>query len=76
MTDPAAKYPLLDRIHSPRDLKRLRIAELPKLAAELRDFLIQNVSYSLSGREGNGARPSFCLMVCRSPRRPVSTLCG
>jgi len=38
------KYPLLARIASPRDLKRLRVAELPKLCAELREFLIQNVA--------------------------------
>jgi 1-deoxy-D-xylulose-5-phosphate synthase len=44
MSDPAAKYPLLARIGSPRDLKRLRVAELPKVAAELREFLIQNVA--------------------------------
>jgi len=44
MSDSAAKYPLLERIHSPKDLKRLRVAELPKLAAELREFLIHNVA--------------------------------
>src|SRR5262245_10129606 len=45
MSDAAAsKYPLLDRIQTPKDLKRLRVAELPKLAAELREFLIQNVA--------------------------------
>jgi 1-deoxy-D-xylulose-5-phosphate synthase len=38
------KYPLLSRIESPKDLKRLRVADLPKLAAELREFLIQNVA--------------------------------
>ena len=44
MSGPPDKYPLLARIESPRDLKRLRLAELPKLAAELREFLIQNVA--------------------------------
>ena len=34
------------------------------------------VSYSLSCRLGNGARPPFSLIVCRRSRRPVSTLCG
>ena len=29
----ASKYPLLDRIQTPKDLKRLRVAELPKLVA-------------------------------------------
>ena len=44
MADPPDKYPLLARIESPQDLKRLRVAELPQLAAELREFLIQNVA--------------------------------
>jgi 1-deoxy-D-xylulose-5-phosphate synthase len=44
MTAPADKYPLLARIESPTDVKRLRVADLPKLAAELREFLIQNVA--------------------------------
>ncbi len=38
------KYPLLARIESPRDLKQLYVSELPQLAAELSDFLIQNVA--------------------------------
>src|SRR5688572_756059 len=38
------KYPLLSRIDSPHELKRLSVSELPKLAAELREFLIQNVA--------------------------------
>ncbi|MBX5459626.1 MAG: 1-deoxy-D-xylulose-5-phosphate synthase [Steroidobacteraceae bacterium] len=38
------KYPLLAGINSPKDLRRLRVAELPRLAAELREFLIHNVA--------------------------------
>ena len=44
MTGPPEKYPLLARIESPKDVKRLRAADLPKLVAELREFLIQNVA--------------------------------
>src|SRR4051794_22244720 len=44
MGAPPDKYPLLTRIDSPKDLKRLRVADLPALAAELREFLIQNVA--------------------------------
>src|SRR6185295_576458 len=44
MADAPDKYPLLARINSPKDLKRLRVADLPKLSAELREFLIQNVA--------------------------------
>jgi 1-deoxy-D-xylulose-5-phosphate synthase len=36
--------PLLDRIDSPDDLKKLAPAELPKLAAELREFLVTSVA--------------------------------
>ena len=35
----------------------------------------EGVVFALA-RVGNGARPPSCLMVCRSSRRPVSTLCG
>ena len=38
------KYPLLADINSPKDLRRLRVAELPRLASELREFLIHNVA--------------------------------
>ncbi len=44
MTAPAAKYPLLDAIKLPEDLRRLPLAKLPLLAEELRQFLIQSVS--------------------------------
>jgi len=47
--DPAAKdappaYPLLDTIRAPADLRKLAPGELPKLARELREFLIQTVA--------------------------------
>jgi 1-deoxy-D-xylulose-5-phosphate synthase len=35
---------LLDSIGGPEDLKRLDAAELPRLAAEIRDFLVEKVS--------------------------------
>jgi 1-deoxy-D-xylulose-5-phosphate synthase len=47
MTDqgrPSASFPLLDRIGSPADLRALAPADLPQLAAELRQFLIQTVA--------------------------------
>ena len=37
-------YPLLDRIQSPADLRKLDRAELPQLARELRAFLLRSVS--------------------------------
>jgi len=44
MSAPPDKYPLLDAISSPADLRHLGLAKLPALAAELRSFLIQSVS--------------------------------
>ena len=44
MTAPAANYPLLDSVKLPEDLRRLPLAQLPLLAEELRQFLIQSVS--------------------------------
>jgi 1-deoxy-D-xylulose-5-phosphate synthase len=41
---PMDNYPLLRDIASPADLRRLPAAQLPTLAAELRQFLIQSVS--------------------------------
>src|SRR6202050_1258368 len=38
------KYPLLAPIGTPADLRRLPQAQLPALAAELRDFLVHSVS--------------------------------
>jgi 1-deoxy-D-xylulose-5-phosphate synthase len=43
MTD-AGQYPLLSRINAPADLRRLPPSELPAVARELRQFLIQTVS--------------------------------
>ena len=44
MTAPSEKYPLLSAIQTPADLRRLPLAELPAVATELREFLIQTVS--------------------------------
>jgi 1-deoxy-D-xylulose-5-phosphate synthase len=44
MTAPPDKYPLLSSIETPADLRRLPLAELPAVAAELREFLIHTVS--------------------------------
>jgi 1-deoxy-D-xylulose-5-phosphate synthase len=38
------KYPLLEPIRTPDDLRRLPLASLPALARELREFLIHSVS--------------------------------
>ena len=40
----ALQYPLLDTIKSPEDVRRLALTQLPQLADELREFLIQSVS--------------------------------
>ena len=39
-------YPLLDKIDSPADLRKLPAGQLPILAEELREFLIQSVAKS------------------------------
>jgi 1-deoxy-D-xylulose-5-phosphate synthase len=38
------KYPLLEPIRTPEDLRRLPVGSLPALAGELREFLIHSVS--------------------------------
>ena len=40
----AEKYPMLARIDSPADLRRLPLTELPKVCSELRSFLINSLS--------------------------------
>ncbi len=57
----------------------LRAAAIAMPSAALIDVLewpTPNVSYSLSLRVGNGARPFLSLIVRSWSRRPVSTLCG
>src|SRR5215469_4759010 len=44
MSNPPDKYPLLDEIAAPADLRRLPEGKLSALAGELREFLIQTVS--------------------------------
>ena len=52
MIDPS-RYPLLAKIDSPADLKRVAEAELPRVADELRAYLIESVA-SVGGHFGAG----------------------
>jgi len=49
----ATRYPLLARIDSPDELKHVPEAELPRVAAELRAYLIESVA-SVGGHFGAG----------------------
>ncbi|HET6907588.1 MAG TPA: 1-deoxy-D-xylulose-5-phosphate synthase [Rhodanobacteraceae bacterium] len=49
----SSRYPLLSRIDSPADLKRLNEEQLPALADELRAYLIESVA-SVGGHFGAG----------------------
>src|SRR5690348_10591178 len=49
----ATRYPLLARIDSPADLRKLPESELPALAAELRGHLVESVA-SVGGHFGAG----------------------
>jgi len=40
----STKFPLLDRIHQPEDLKSLDDTELGELASELREFILDSVA--------------------------------
>jgi 1-deoxy-D-xylulose-5-phosphate synthase len=44
MSAAASRYPVLDRVHTPADLRALPEQELPALCAELRDYLIHTVA--------------------------------
>jgi 1-deoxy-D-xylulose-5-phosphate synthase len=44
MTAADSRFPLLEALNSPADLRRLPAAKLPAVAKELREFLIQTVS--------------------------------
>lgn len=41
-----SRYPLLEKIDSPTDLRRLDIAQLPEVCAEIRSFLIDSLSHN------------------------------
>ena len=45
-THSAEKYPLLSRIDSPSDLRKLPVERLPEVCAEIRGFLIENLSHN------------------------------
>lgn len=49
----ATRYPLLARIDSPADLKRVPESELPRVADELRAYLVESVA-SVGGHFGAG----------------------
>jgi 1-deoxy-D-xylulose-5-phosphate synthase len=49
----AARYPRLSRIDSPVDLRQCAVDELPEVAAELREYLIESVGKS-GGHFGAG----------------------
>src|SRR5690348_5413774 len=49
----ATRYPLLARIDSPADLKRVAEADLPRITGELRAYLIESVA-SVGGHFGAG----------------------
>ncbi|GIX21734.1 MAG: hypothetical protein KatS3mg121_0517 [Gammaproteobacteria bacterium] len=51
MSDRLRRYPLLESIREPADLRRLEERRLPELAAELRAFLIESVA-ATSGHFG------------------------
>ena len=40
----SAKYPLLDRINDPADLRKLEQRDLSALSTELREFIVESVS--------------------------------
>jgi len=42
----ADTYPLLDQIISPADLRKLDVDQLPQVADELREYLLQAISKS------------------------------
>ena len=44
MEQPSQSYPLLSKIDSPADLRALDVEQLPQLCAEIRAFLVDNLS--------------------------------
>ncbi len=44
ITNMTGDYPLLSQINSPIDLRKLQVADLPKVCEELREFLIMSLS--------------------------------
>lgn len=47
-------YPLLEKADTPEGLKQLDVRDLPKLAQEVRDFIIESVSGRTGGHLGSG----------------------
>ena len=38
------RYPLLEKINSPEDLRRLDLSELPRVCFEIREYIIDTLS--------------------------------
>jgi len=57
------RYPYLDRVNSPRDLKKLSMAELKSLCADIRKFLIEVVSQT-GGHLGAGLGSVELAVAC------------
>ena len=78
-TNNEAKGRLIDRINNPADLKKLDIADLEPLAAEIRDLIIETVA-----RNGGHLAPSLGVVeltialhyVFNSPRTRSSGMLG
>ena len=70
------RYPLLDGIHSPTDLRAMAAADLPALAMELRAFLIESVSATGGHLASNLGTIELTLALHYVFDTPNDTLCG
>jgi hypothetical protein len=73
---PIAPSPMTATILRSSPLRWFAIAMPSAALIDVEEWPTPNVSYSLSSRFGNGARPSFFLIVVMRSRRPVRILCG
>ena len=61
--------PLLDTIHSPADVRKLSLEELPRLSAEIRELLVQVVARNGGHLSSNLGAVDLTLALHRVIRR-------
>ena len=69
-----AKYPLLDRIEYPQDLRQLSPEELPQLCAEIRSFMLEALSVNPGHLGANLGAVEITVASCGTwDTKPMST---
>jgi len=68
------RYPILDRVNSLEDFKQLKDAELPALAAQIRQYMIENVAKCGGHLASNLGAVELTIAIHRAFNSPVDQI--